>query len=150
MTLQKTNEGFTFVETLVALTVIALISIMLVFCYSTSIKTLNKTRSKTKNTFEVLTIDENFRRIIQSISLPEWESTYECSYTSSSLSLQWINQAEDSIQFDFDSSLFITNVEILKYKNSMPAGLKITYLYQDHEYICSELFSSIPYGQVEL
>lgn len=150
MTLQKTNEGFTFVETLVALSVIAIISVMLVFCYSTSIKSLSKTRSKTKDTFEVLSIDEKFRKIIQSISLPEWENTYNYSYTTTSLSLQWINRAEETVKFEFDSSLIINNVEIIKYKNDIPAGLKITYQYQNHEYICSELFSSISFGQVEL
>lgn len=150
MTSQKTNEGFTFIETLVALAVIALISVMLVFCYSTSIKSLNKTRSKTKDTFEVLSIDESFRKIIQSISLPEWENTYNYSYTTSSLSLPWINRTEETVKFDFDSSLVINKVEVINYKNDIPAGLKITYQYQKHEYICSELFSSIPFGQVEL
>lgn len=150
MILQENNEGFTFIETLVALTIIILISLMLVFCYSTSIKTLDKTRSKTKDSIEVLDMDKNFRQIIQSISLPEWETTYSYSYTSSSLSLQWINCSEDFAMFDFDSSIVINNVEIIKYKNNIPAGLKITYLYKNNKYSCIELFSSIPFGQLEL
>lgn len=150
MVIQNSNEGFTFLETLVSITIITFIVILLGFCFSTSSRILRKTNTQTISDLELLKIDTKFRQLIQSINIPDWETKYSITNTQTTITLNWVNGTNSISSLEINPNILILKTDLIKYKNDKPAGLCITYLYRDKEYICSELFSSIPYGQVEI
>ncbi len=147
---KKAYEGFTFIETLVSLTVITMICVMLVFCYSSAIKGITKSRKQVNSDLELIDFDTSLRKIINSISLPQWKKDYNFTYTSTSLFLEYVNGSSEYIETTINKNFQIKNCFVIFYDNKKPAGLKVYYSYKNKEYICSELFSSIPFGQVKL
>lgn len=146
---QKNNvftESFSYVETLVSLLVISIICVLLAFCYSTSVKSIVKTKQKAKEATQILQFDTFLRNTINSISVPAWEKDYTFTYSKNNIDLPWVNGKKEPQNTSIPEDFIIEKAETIKYKNSKPAGLKVIYTYNKKEYECSCLFSSIPYG----
>ena len=146
----KSKEGFTFIETIVSLAIITMICILLVFCYSSAIKGITKSREQVNSDLELIDFDTSLRKLINSISLPEWKNDYNFTYTSTSLFLEYVNGSSEYIETTINKNFQIKNCSVLFYDNEKPAGLKVSYSYKNKEYTCLELFSRIPVGQVKL
>lgn len=147
---KKVHEGFTFIETLVSLSVITMICVMLVFCYSSSIKGITKSRVQVNADLELIDFDTTLRKLINSISLPEWKTDYNYTYTSSELFLEYVHGSSELAKTGINKNVKITDCSVIFYDNQKPAGLEIHYIYCGKEYTCNELFSSIPFGQEKL
>ncbi len=148
--INKSKEGFTYIETLVSLAIVTMICVMLVFCYSSAIKGITKSREQVNSDFELIDFDTSLRKLINSISLPEWKKDYYVKYTPNSLLLEYVNGSSEYTETTINKNFQVKNCSVIFYDNEKPAGLKVCYSYKNKEYICSELFSSIPFGQVKL
>jgi len=144
------NEAFTLIETLVSLVIISIITTLIYFCCSSAIRNINKARNLTASDFKLIENDKNLRKIINSISVPDWETDYKLTYTPNSISFSWVEGQDCVYLYEFDNGFELKECTLMAYKNGEIAGIRIEYFYMGKNYECSQLFSSIPFGLMKL
>lgn len=146
----KKNEAFTFIETLVSIVVISIITSLIYFCCSSAIKNIYKARTLTSADLKIIESDNKLRSIINSVSVPDWETDFEIKFTSRTITLRWVEGRDEDFIYEMDPDIEVDKCSVLQYRNGKISGIKIEYLYNGQRYECSQLFSSIPFGQIEL
>ena len=121
------SEGFSFIEVLVSLFIISMISMLLYFAYSLCLKTYNRSKEEIKITTLRANTDYILRKKIEKVTIPYWEKEYIFSFTDNSISLNWIDGKNDLIQVLLPENVKVIDVELIQSKENKYLGMKVSY-----------------------
>lgn len=140
------NSGYTYIEVLVSLLVISMLSALLFFSYSFCVRSIRKTRQNITSSIERLNFEYSIRKKINSVSIPYWLKDYELSTESNVLILNWVNGVNSLELIHYPATIKILKIEQITKKSGFIIGLKINYEFRGKEYEILELFASRKYG----
>ncbi|MBO4404927.1 MAG: type II secretion system protein, partial [Treponema sp.] len=135
------SSAFSYVEVLVSLFIISMISIVLAVSYSVGIKAVVKDKESVFSSYKHMKVDSFLRKNIEKIEFPYWIN-------------ELLLDAEDNILTISCNNVTYTiklpeYVSIKKVEQLYPdglAGVKISYEIGNKTYKSSVLFSSYSYG----
>lgn len=145
----KHTKAFSYIEVLVSLFIISILSFVLYFSFGTVIKSYNSSKKKIKNASIQINTDSILRNNIEKIYIPYWENEYEFSFSNNSITLSWINGAEEKKEIFISNEVNIISAEVLYSANKKAIGLQIRYQIEDIDYELLAAFASIPYGAIK-
>ena len=142
------DNGFSFMESLISLAVISIITLCISNGIIMSMRAYNKNKTIASNSCTLLQVDKQLREIITSIQNPLEINKEDITYSDHTLSVKWY-KSENSIKtFEFND-IDILEIKMIK-KSFKNIGVNILYSYIKEKYNCICLFSHLPYGEVEL
>lgn len=147
---EKSRDAFTYIEVIVSLLIISLIAGVLYISYAACLKNIDSSRISVNDSIERLNTDTLIRKKIENVVIPFWIKKYETSYSSNTLTLQWINGIDKSETIIIPDNFSIVEVEQIVLEGNIPKGLIIKYEYKKNVYELKALFASRPYGKVQL
>lgn len=148
--LRKNNSGFSFIESLVSLSILSLMAVCIVAGIMIATKSYNKSKAVVHQTYVVYEADKYIRNVAKSVRPPFWVKKLDVTFSGSSFELCWINGVSSSQTFNLNPNIKITNIELVGKKDSIPLGMRVSYEYNDCEYSTSCLFASFSYGDFEI
>jgi prepilin-type N-terminal cleavage/methylation domain-containing protein len=126
------NEGYTFIESIVAIAVVTLISAIILSFVFLSFKTGKKIMQIEDYSFKLLSIDKIIREQADNFIVPYWQPPEE---TANIL----VNQLWRS-----ETGKYLRTVNLLYNKKKQLAGIRVTYLIGEKIFKTSALFASVP------
>lgn len=146
------QDGFTFIEAVVSLLIIALISAAIYATFATAYKALNTTQKSLIATSNVLIIDAKLRDSLSLVCIPFWVRNVHYSSTDTSITIPWVKGVESkSVTVSLENyKIENGHIDIIKGVNEIPLGCHILYTIENKEYMTSIVFASIPLGQMSL
>ncbi|ULQ59086.1 prepilin-type N-terminal cleavage/methylation domain-containing protein [Brucepastera parasyntrophica] len=163
--MNKNEEGFTFMEVLVAIAIISIIGLSLLWGIASISDSVTRARENARLALSLLKADEYIRERTAEIRIPYWERNITFESSGSSASIPWYqgdknaylrfftenNTVYAETEFNGETAKLalltgIENIEIriLENKNGAPAGLEIIYMLKGKEYRTVSPFASIP------
>lgn len=145
------SAGYSFIEVLVSLIIIALIGGILYFSYAVSVKSINSSRHKLQYAIIRLNTDTVLRKNIQRINIPYWiNETPDITANENKIYLDWIDGKKEKKTITFSNKVSFTECIPILTSNKKIKGIEVKYLIDNNEYKTVSLFSSRPYGEIEL
>lgn len=126
------NEGYTFIESIVAIAVVTLISAIIISFVFLSFKTGKKIMQIESYSFKLLSIDRIIREQADNFIVPYWQSPEEAANI-------LVNQLWRS-----ETGKYLRGVNLLYNKKKQLAGIEVTYLIGEKIFKTSALFASRP------
>jgi hypothetical protein len=147
--LKHREQGFTILETLTAITIISLSTLIMTgFLYST-LKLTGRLRDTLALSVDLLKADEKLRRETAAITIPYWERRIDIVQTPSHTAIPWYGGEEGralelNINGEYGNFPHITAVNILRDMHEKPYGLDIAYEHQGRIFHTTCCFSTLP------
>lgn len=149
--LMKNNiEGFSLIETLVALAIASLIGVAIISCFSIGLKSMTKVSGALKDSFLYLKTDSKIRQFATNVKRPYWIKDCTVEISEHDIQLQWLNGKNSIESINFSKDVDFTNLEVVKSKESYPLGIIVTYKIKEKEYKTKTTFGSFPQGYYQL
>lgn len=140
------NKGFSFVETLISLLIISLISTVMYSAFSSSIKSIIKIKEKQKKDFEIFRTEQELRNIVSSIDIPFWEKNFYFKITDDSISCSYLNGNPKVETKNLPYPINLLSYNVVYFEKIKPVGVKIEYEIMGQPRIISQTFASQPIG----
>lgn len=148
--LRNNNSGFSFLESLVSLSILSLMAVCIVAGIMIATKSYTKSKAAIQQTYSVYQTDKFIRDVAKSVRPPFWVRKIDVSFSGSSFDLCWVDGVSSSQSFELNSDIKITNIELVGKKDSVPIGMRVFYEFNGCEYSTSCLFASFSYGDFEI
>ena len=136
-------------ETLISLSIVSLMGICIIFSILICMQSFRKSKEKLLLANGLLKTDTQIREVCKKVKIPYWIHKTDFDYTSTSISLDWIDGINKPQTFFFDN-IIINKVEWIQKQNKAPIGLRIIYIFENNEHNISCLFSTFPYSDIEI
>lgn len=148
--LRKINSGFSFIESLVSLSILSLMAVCIVAGILIANKSYAKSKADVQQTYIIYETDKYIRNIAKTVRPPYWIRKMDVNFSGSSFDLCWVNGISSSQTFHLNSNIKITKIDLVGKKDSIPLGMRVFFEYNECEYSTSCLFASFPYGDFEI
>ncbi len=142
----KHTNAFSFIEVLISLLIISMLTLLLYFSFGTIIKSYNLSKKKIKNSITQINTDSILRSNIEKICIPFWENEYDFSFSKNSLTINWLNGINETKTIIIPDIVCIIDVDMISNTKGKAIGLRILYQIEDSDYELTASFASIPYG----
>ena len=148
MLFKKINlrSGFSHIEVLVSISVIAAISALLYFSYSASTKNLGNARVSFDTELKYLKADNDLRKVIERVRLPYWEKDIRFTIQNNRIYITRVDGNKEPYELNLPEYVKINNLKKIKNSDKV-IGLELTYYIKNKECKTSVLFSSIYSGE---
>ena len=142
-------KAFSFMEVLVSLVIISLISALLYFSYAVSLKSIAKSRQKTSDELTLLRTDSLLRSKIEGFRFPFWTKEIKFEFTGNSIEIYHDGEKTEnsSVLITVPEEIKITDCTALTGEDKSIRGLNIKYMIKETEHESKILFASRIYGE---
>lgn len=140
------NKGFSFVETLVSLLIVSLISTVMYFALSSSIKNILKIKEKERIDFQIFRTEQVVRETISSIEIPFWKKDLFFQVTEDFISCNYLNGNKEVEKKILPYSIKDVVVDVIYFEETKPVGVKIEFEIKGQHRVISQTFASLPIG----
>lgn len=140
------NNGFSFIETLVSLLIISIISTVMYLSFSSSIKEIIKIKEKEKLDYQIFRSEQIIRNTISSIDIPFWKRDFYFFITEDSISCNYQNGNNKIETKKLPYSIKILSYEIIYFEKTNPVGIRIEFEMDNRIRIINQVFASRPIG----
>jgi type II secretory pathway pseudopilin PulG len=146
------EQGFTILETLTAIAVISLSTLIIAGFLASTIKLTGRVRDTLTLSVEMLKADEQLRRETAAVAIPYWERRVDIVQTPSYTAVPWYGGEEaQTLELNINSGNdnsgkfpTIIGVNILRDSNEKPYGIDIVQEYHGRTVHTSCCFSTLP------
>lgn len=140
------NKAFTFIETLVSLLIITIISTVMYLSFSSSIKDIIKIKEKERDSYKIFRIEQTIRDTISAVEIPFWSSDFYFSITEDTISCNYLNGNKEITTRKLPYPLKIINYEIVFFEKKKPVGIILNVEIDNCDRIINQTFASRPIG----
>jgi prepilin-type N-terminal cleavage/methylation domain-containing protein len=159
------NDGFTFIETLVAISILLIVGMLLYTALHTTLSAGNKTKTTAMESRQLLLIDTALREATQDVTIPYWEKAMIIKNENLSVEFPWLGgKKNNKLIISIDNGHFILKtveqeeeqttqlagnvsdvcIKVLYTDTGIPAGCTFTYTLNSNQYSTTAVFSSHP------
>lgn len=143
----KQNSAFSYIEVLVSISVIAVISLLLYFSYSVCSKNIYHVHQNLENELKCLRVDNEIRKGIENVRIPYWETRIMHTIRNNSIFISWFNGNNELYEIRLPEYVKEIQMHEIIYSGKT-VGFEVSYLLLNKECKTSALFSSCPFGAV--
>jgi prepilin-type N-terminal cleavage/methylation domain len=149
-TRNKKANGFTFVEVLVSMLILALTGAVLYGSFSVGLKAVGKSHTEVWNAVQRMQTDSIIRSAAGSVQIPYWVNTYGMNSGERTLEFEWYGGEREHKTIQLPPYVLLKKSELVRGKDNRPLGVRITYTIGMQEYTTSAVFASLPPGKIKL
>ena len=141
---KSVNEAFSFIEVLVSLLIVSLVSLIMYFAFSSSVKTLVNAKKNIRNQYKIFVSEKIIRDTVASVDVPFWKTDFAFSINENSLSCNYLNGEVKTETVRLPYQIKILKSEIVYFEDTKPVGVKIEFEMENETRSIRQTFASRP------
>lgn len=140
------DKGFSFIEALVSLLIVSIISTVTYFAFSSSIKNIIKIKEKERIDFKIFRTEQVIRDIISSVEIPFWKTDFYFRVEDDYISCNYLNGNKKIETRNLPYPIKPSSFDVVYFEEIKPVGVRIEYEIMGQYRKISQTFATLPIG----